>query len=379
MTLDVLDTDHGSDTAERPSSTAPRKARAGIIDCDVHPTVRTAQDLQPYLSSRWWEHFQTYGLRPKHGMALADPYPKAQPRAARRKPGRPTATSRAAISPTCRSTISIRTMSSFGILSPLNPTGQGDQNIDFSIAMTHAVNDWQLDVFARPEKRFKASIVIPYEDGAASAREIELRAHDEGFAQILILARTAEPIGKRKYWPIFEAACRNDLPVALHVFGYSGHPVSGTGWPSYYIEEMTGHSAACQAAVTSLAMEGAFEHFPTLRVIIIEGGFGWLPSLAWRLDKHWQRLRSEVPHVKRPPSEYLKEHLWITTQPFEEPKDEAQVLDIMGWIGWDRLLFATDYPHWDFDDPARVLPRGLEPEKKRMIEAKNARRLFKLG
>ena len=167
--------------------------------------------------------------------------------------------------------------------------------------------------------------------------------------------------------------------MALHVFGYSGHPVSGTGWPSYYIEEMTGHSAACQAAVASLAMEGVFEHFPTLKVVIIEGGFGWLPALGWRLDKHWQRLRSEVPHVKRPPSEYLKEHLWITTQPFEEPKDEAQVLDVMRWIGWDRLLFATDYPHWDFDDPARVLPRGLERDKKRMIEAENARKLFNLA
>ena len=379
MTLDILEIDHGGDTQERSRAATPRQVRAGIIDCDVHPTVRTPLDLKPYLASRWWDHYEIYGLRPKHGMATADPYPKAQPRAARRDSWAPNGDQPGSNLAYMREHYLDPYAVEFGILSPLNPTGQGDQNIDFSIAMTHAVNDWQLDVFTKPEKRFKASIVIPYEDGAASVREIELRAKDKDFAQILILARTAEPIGKRKYWPIFEAACQNDLPVALHVFGYSGHPVSGTGWPSYYIEEMTGHSAACQAAVTSLAMEGVFEHFPTLKVIIIEGGFGWLPSLAWRLDKHWQRLRAEVPNVKRPPSEYLRQHLWITTQPFEEPKDEAQLMDVMGWIGWDRLLFATDYPHWDFDDPARVLPRGLAPEHKRMIEAENARRLFNLG
>lgn len=376
MTLDVLDTDQGSEVQERPGTAAARPARAGIIDCDVHPTVRTPLDLKPYLPARWWEHFQNFGLRPRHGMQLADPYPKAQPRAARRDAWAPNGDQPGSNLTYMREHYLDPYNIECGILSPLNPTGQGEQNHDFSIAMTHAVNDWQLDVFASPEERLKASIVVPYEDPEASAREIDLRAGDKRFAQILVLTRTAEPFGRRKYWPIFEAACRHDIPIALHVFGYSGHPVSGTGWPSYYIEEMTGHSAACQAAVTSLAMEGVFEHFPTLKIIIIEGGFGWLPALAWRLDKHWQRLRSEVPNVKRPPSEYLKEHLWITTQPFEEPKDEAQVIDVMGWIGWDRLLFATDYPHWDFDDPMRALPRGLDKAKRRMVEAENARTLF---
>lgn len=380
MTLDVLETDR-PDISESPS-TAPRakgKVRAGIIDCDVHPTVRTPEDLKPFLSRSWWEHYQAYGLRPKHGMAQADPYPKAQPRAARRDAWAPNGDQPGSNLAYMREHYLDPYAVEYGILSPLNPTGQGDQNIDFSIAMTRATNDWQQAVFTKDEPRFKASIVIPYEDGEASAREIDRCAVDSDFAQILILTRTNEPIGKRRYWPIFEAACRHDLPVALHVFGYSGHPVSGTGWPSYYIEEMTGHSAACQAAVASLALEGVFELFPTLKIIIIEGGFGWLPALKWRLDKHWRHARAEVPQLKRPPSSYIEEHVWITTQPMEEPADPAHLLQTMEWIGWDRLLFATDYPHWDFDDPMHALPRGLAPERRRKIEAENARRLFRLS
>ena len=171
-----------------------------------------------------------------------------------------------------------------------------------------------------------------------------------------MLTRTREPAGNRRYWPIYEAAERHGLPVAMHVFGAGGHPYTGAGWPSFYIEEGAGHSTSCQTVVTSLVIEGVFERFPTLKVVIVEGGFGWLPALTWRLDKLFERMRGEVPHLKRRPSEYIREHIWVTTQPMEEPDDRRQLLDMMEWIGWDRLLFATDYPHWDFDDPVPRLP-----------------------
>ena len=81
--------------------------------------------------------------------------------------------------------------------------------------------------------------------------------------------------------------------------------------------------------------------------MIIEAGYTWAPALGWRMDKHWERMRKEVPHLKRPPSEYLREHFWFTTQPIEEPDDPAHLVEMFDWIGWDRMLFSTDYPHWD--------------------------------
>ncbi len=164
----------------------------------------------------------------------------------------------------------------------------------------------------------------------------------------------------------------------MHVFGYGGHPTTGAGWPSYYLEEMTSHSAACQAGIASLALQGVFERFPGLKMIMIEGGFGWLASLMWRLDKHWARHRDEVPHVTRPPSESLRQGLWISTQPMEEPERVRQLQDVIEWIGPDRLLIATDYPHWDFDDPSMALPRSLGPEKRKAICSENARKVYRL-
>ncbi len=101
--------------------------------------------------------------------------------------------------------------------------------------------------------------------------------------------------------------------------------------------------------------------------MIVEAGFAWVPSLAWRLDQHWARMRDEVPHLTRPPSEYIREHLWFTTQPMDEPERPNDLRDIIDWIGWDRILFATDYPHWDFDNPLTAFKIRMSPEERRMV------------
>ena len=53
-----------------------------------------------------------------------------------------------------------------------------------------------------------------------------------------------------------------------------------------------------QTLVTSLVCEGVFEHIPNLKIVLVEGGFAWLPALCWRLDKHWKRLKAEVPLLR---------------------------------------------------------------------------------
>jgi hypothetical protein len=194
-----------------------------------------------------------------------------------------------------------------------------------------------------------------------------------------MLSRTAEAHGRRRYWPIYQAAVEAGLPVGIHVFGYAGWPLTNSGWPSFYIEEMTEHATGQQAVVASMIFEGLFEQFRDLRVVLIESGFGWLPALGWRLDKHWERMRDEVPHVKRPPSEYIREHFWVSTQPMEEAEDPEHVIDAMRWIGFDRILFASDYPHWDFDDPVLALPPSLTEEQRRMIYSGNAKKLYGLA
>jgi predicted TIM-barrel fold metal-dependent hydrolase len=86
----------------------------------------------------------------------------------------------------------------------------------------------------------------------------------------------------------------------------------------------------------------------------------------------WERFRDELPGVKRPPSEYLRERFWYTTQPADEPEDPRHLREVFDWVGLDRILFASDYPHWDYDDPNRALSVRLTPAERRMVFRDNA-------
>ncbi len=351
------------------------KTKLRVADCDIHPLPNTLKDLYPFLEKRWRDHLESFGARRRQGIYQGPIYPKGQPEAARRDAwpsgGRPGSS----LELMRRQHLDANNVE-LGILTVIAPHPGNYQNPDQSIAMCRAVNDWQVAEWTEKDSRLKASILTAYEHGAAAVAEIERLADDPNFVQVFLLSRTAQPLGNRCYWPIYEAASKANLPVGVHAFGNSGFPITSSGWPSYYIEEMAGHAQSCQSQVTSLVLEGVFERFPNLRVVFIESGFGWLPSLSWRLDTHWKKLKSENPALRRLPSEYIREHIWVTTQPMEEPERPRHLLDIFEWIGWDRLLYSSDYPHWDFDDPARCLPAGVTPAQRDKLFYSNALSLY---
>src|SRR5260370_41644032 len=95
---------------------------------------------------------------------------------------------------------------------------------------------------------------------------------------------------------MFAAAAAHNLPIGVHFGSQGGSPITGAGWPSMYVEDHAGMSTAFQAQVISLICEGVVEQFPTLKIVLIEGGFGWAPPLSGRLDSGWREL-----HVGGPP------------------------------------------------------------------------------
>jgi predicted TIM-barrel fold metal-dependent hydrolase len=139
---------------------------------------------------------------------------------------------------------------------------------------------------------------------------------------------------------------------------------------------MMHHTQVYQAHLTSMILSGVFDRFPKLRVVLIEGGMAWLPALVWRLDHHFDRFRSEVTHLKMRPSEYVRNHVWATSHPMEEPDNSDHLRDTFDWIGWDRVMFASDYPHWDNDDPAFVLPFRVTAEERKGFFIQNALKFY---
>ena len=342
-------------------------AKGALVDCDVHNSPNSVSDLQPFLSKRWQQYICDSGFDAPPGPT----YPKAFAQAARRDAWPPGGGLPGSDPDFARQQLLDAWQIAFAILNPLYNVA-AVHNIDFAVALMQALNDWTADKWLSHDSRWRGSMIVTPQCPSAAAQEIRRLGQDGRFVQVLLLVRSEAPYGRRQFHPIFEAACEVDLPIGLH-FGGGAHPITPCGWPSYYLEDHTAMSLAFQTQVTSLVVEGVFEKFPGARVTLIEGGFAWLPALMWRLDKNYRALRNEVPWLTKPPSEYIRQHFRSTTQPIEEPPNPRHLMDIVDMIGCDDfLMFATDYPHWDFDAPDRAIPAIVPKDLRKRIMTTNA-------
>jgi predicted TIM-barrel fold metal-dependent hydrolase len=344
-----------------------------LVDCDIHNTI-TAEALVPYLPKKWQDYHRQFGRRQLPG----DFYPKAMPFASRTDSWPPAGGPPGSDLNFLRQQLLDVWPIDVGVLNTLITIR--NQERDYDAAMATAANACQIAEWLEPEPRLRASLLVPFEDPPLAVAEIERHGGDRRFVQVLVPSRTSQPLGQRKYWPIFAAAASQGWPIGIHFGGWAGGtPISGAGWPSYYLEYHTGMSQTFQAQLISLICEGVFEEFPDLKIVFIEAGLGWIAPLLWRLDRSWRQLKAETPRLRHAPSEYFRRHFWLTTQPIEEPPEPAQFATMLAHLGMnDHLLFSTDYPHWDFDNPDHALPSSLPAGVRQAIRHGNACALYGL-
>lgn len=363
--------------AQRPARTRP--VAIPIIDADMHNYAPPATELIEYLEPKWRDHLTTYGFRTFQPLKFGGaPYPRSAGGGKRQdaKPpsGKPVGTDVGFFIEQHLDGLPIE----YGVLNCASAVGV-QLHTEFDAAVARAINNWMVPTWLESDSRFLASIIVGYDDPALAAEEIERWGSDPRFVQVYLRQGTREPIGRRRYWPIFEAAERHGLTIGMHFGAISGNPLTSAGWPSYYIEEHAVTPAVFQSHIISLICEGVFERFPKLKFVCIESGFAWLPSLMWRLDKQWRRLGAEMPHVERLPSETIREHIRLTTQPMEEPDKFAHLLQTIEHFGSDdMLIYSSDYPHWDYDAPDRAIRATMPDELRRKIFSENARQLWNL-
>lgn len=356
-----------------------------IIDTDVHNAVPpdSIHALGPYMSKRWARYLELIGAR----SLGEDPLIRARPATSRSDAWPPNGKGPGEDPDFVGQQLLDAYGIHCGILNNTSGTWQpfigGNQPAGLTIELMHALNDWAADEWLAIDRRWRSSICVPFEEPAAAVREIALRRDGpdaDRWVQVLLADRLEKPIGNPKYWPMLEAAAEHGVPLAFHPGGRGMNPITGCGWPSYYFEDHVGYPQAAFSHLASLIFEGAFDRWPQLKVVVVEGGYSWAVPYGWRLDGAWRLLREEVPDLERKPSEYLRDRVWYTTQPMEEPERQQwypamyRQMERAG-LG-NRLMFSTDYPHWDFDSPTHALPRSLDQDARRRILAENASALY---
>jgi uncharacterized protein len=344
-----------------------------IIDCDLHNALPSLSTLFPYLPDYWVDYCNESAFREPD----ASDYPPGAPLTARPE-------SKPAAGPPGSDLTLMRVQAldlwktEIGILNCAYRVSSV-HNHDLAAALATAINRWQIDEWLDKEPRLRASLVLPSQNPQLAAEEIERFGDHPGFVQVILPVRSEAPYGNRRYDPIYAAAVAHNLVVGIQYGGAPGHPSTPSGWALTYLEEYAGMASVFQSQVISLVIEGAFDRFPALRVALIESGFTWMPSLMWRLDKEWKGLRNNTPWVKRLPSEYIREHMRVTTQPLDAPAEPHVLRQIIDQIESEELLlFASDYPHWHYDKPKEAWPIPVEERLLQKILAENARAFYRL-
>jgi predicted TIM-barrel fold metal-dependent hydrolase len=354
---------------------AGKQRRYGIIDADVHNAIKSRADLLPYLPRVWHEQWLATGA------GVSGSY--YSPVGVMRRDAIPDDGGSAGSSPafTLKDHLD-RYHIDYAILTGSDVLGISlHPDLDYGNAVAQAYNDWVEDFWLKASPRYRGSILINASDPPAAVREIERVAAREGMLQVIMASASQMPYGQRFYHPIYEAAERHRLPIAIHP-GTEGKGVGGApvpaGYPSRYMEWHNALSVNYIAQINSLVCEGVFVRFPTLKFVAIEGGVAWLPHVMWRMDKNYKSLRASAPWLKGRPSEYIREHVRLTTQPIEEPDEPRNLVRLVEMVGAvDMLMFSSDYPHWDFDNPKTAL-RGFGADQRRRILWDNAAALYGL-
>lgn len=253
-------------------------------------------------------------------------------------------------------------------------------NYHYAKACVEAYNDWLIEEWLKKDERLLGSIIISPQAPQHAVDEIQRVGSHGQVAQVMFPGANPPPCGHEMYWPIYEAAEDAGLPIAMHAMtgsaGLGWAPSSAAGIPLSYPERHMGAMGTLTGDLTSLVFEGVFVEYPDLKWVFLEGGLAWIPHFLWKMDKLWKGVRESIPWLDSPPSQYIRENIRFSTQPIEEPEKREHLAQLFDMIHADEtVVFSTDYPHWDNDNPKAVL-NSISPDTRRKVFTENALELY---
>jgi hypothetical protein len=249
---------------------------------------------------------------------------------------------------------------------------------EMEVDLCWAYNRWLTEkVLPESDNRFYTMLCLPFSDPDASLRHIETfgdRKHVGGF---MVTTVRNLPVNDNAYMKVYRAMEERGLVLSFHSGPNWNEPIfkSCNRFISVHALGFTWYNIL---HLTNWVVNGMGERFPKLPVIWIESGLAWVPFLMQRLDHEFMMRPSECPGLKKKPSEYMRD-MYYSSQPMEIQDREALECTFRMMDAENHLLYASDYPHWDFDLPSTIYDLPFLSEKaKHNILGGTAARLFKL-
>jgi predicted TIM-barrel fold metal-dependent hydrolase len=249
--------------------------------------------------------------------------------------------------------------------------------LEVEVEYARGYNRWLIKEILPQSGALLTMPYLPIGEPDAALAFIEEFGDDPSVVGFLVTTVRYQSLHENRFMKVFAALEERGLPVAFH---------SGPTWSGQAFEALNRflsvHALSfpfnAMIHLTNMVINGIPERFPGLKLIFMECGVTWLPFIATRLDTEYLMRPSEAPLLTRLPSEYISEFHY-TSQPLERatPEHLRVAFDLIK--AETQLLYASDYPHQDFDLPTTIadLP-FVSDEGRRRILGGNAARLFAL-
>ena len=254
---------------------------------------------------------------------------------------------------------------------------------ELGLLCIQAYNDWMIEEWcgAAPSRLIPLCIV-PLWDPELGAREVE-RVAAKG-ARGISFSEGPAALGypslhdPDQHWaPLFDTVSEADLPLCAHV-GTASTTV-GPGWvgddaPQHVLVMLMPLNA--QIAMIDWLLSGVFVHHPKLKLVLSEGGIGWIPYTLERADYTWRHRHWRDSILTEAPSSYFRDHIYGCFI------DDVHGVKSLDSIGVDNVMMESDYPHSDSTWPhsseiaARTLA-DVDDETRYKLTIGNASRLFR--
>jgi predicted TIM-barrel fold metal-dependent hydrolase len=252
----------------------------------------------------------------------------------------------------------------------LNPQHDLEKTIAFAYAR------WMTEEILPYDDSLRVMLYLPFSDPEACIEIIKEFGDKKGVVGFMVTSLRYHPVYHNCYMPVYKLLEEKGLTLGFHTVSYwmerpfqqfnrflSAHAI---GFPLYNMIQLT-----------NLIINGIPERFPDLKFMFIEAGLAWIPFMMLRLDTDYIYRSSDAPLLTKKPSEYIN-NFYFTTQPLEHTTNTDYLEACFKMFDAEsQLLYASDYPHQDFDTPASIYDLKFLSEKgKRKILGENAIKLF---
>lgn len=249
---------------------------------------------------------------------------------------------------------------------------------DMEVAIAFGYAGWMTERVLPADPSLKTMLYLPFSNPEACVRLVKEYGDKPGVVGCLVTSVRYNPVHHNAYMPLYKLLEEKGLPLGFHTAAH-WQELPFRQLNTFLASHALGFPFYNMVQLTNLVINGIPERFPDLKIIMIEAGVAWIPFIMRRLDLDYSLRPSEAPLLKKKPSEYIK-NFYFTTQPlenYENMEEMKMVFDIFD--AENQLLYASDYPHQDFDTPSTIYDLPFLSEKaKRKILGENALKLFNI-